>query len=83
MGLRSDEMIHATLAPEQIDNAVERLQERRRQLHDWMTTEVTSREGAHEWKAEVLKGRLQEVEWALELLGHTPGAPATGQTRSS
>jgi len=44
--------------------------------------EETSREGAHEWKAEVLKGRLQEVEWALSLLGH-PGAPQTAEARHS
>ena len=75
-------MIHATIAPEKIDQAVESLQERRKQLLDWLQIEETSREGAHEWKAEVLKGRLQEVEWALSLLGH-PGAPQTAEGRHS
>ena len=75
-------MIHATIAPEKIDQAVESLQERRKQLLDWVQLEGTSREGAHEWKAEVLKGRLQEVEWALSLLGH-PGAPQTAESRHS
>jgi hypothetical protein len=75
-------MIHATIAPEKIDEAVEKLQERRKQLLDWTQVEGTSREGAHEWKAEVLKGRLQEVEWALSLLGH-PGAAQTAEGRSS
>jgi len=75
-------MIHATIPAEQIDQAVERLSERRKQLLDWLRLEETSREGAHEWKAEVLKGRLQEVEWALSLLGH-PGAPQTAEARHS
>ena len=75
-------MIHATISAEKIDEAVESLQERRKQLLDWVQLEGTSREGAHEWKAEVLKGRLQEVEWALSLLGH-PGAPQTAETRHS
>ncbi len=75
-------MIHATIPAEQIDQAVEKLSERRKQLLDWLQLEETSREGAHEWKAEVLKGRLQEVEWALSLLGH-PGAPQTAEARHS
>lgn len=65
-----------------VDRAAEKLQERRKQLLDWMQLEQTSREGAHEWKAEVIKGRLQEVEWALELIGH-PGAPQTAEGRHS
>jgi hypothetical protein len=75
-------MIHATIPVEQLDRAVEKLAERRKQLLDWLQLEETSREGAHEWKAEVLKGRLQEVEWALTLLGH-PGAPQTAEARHS
>jgi hypothetical protein len=75
-------MIHATISAEKIDEAVEKLQERRKQLLDWAQLEGTSREGAHEWKAEVLKGRLQEVEWALSLLGH-PGVPQTAESRHS
>ena len=75
-------MIHATIPVEQLDRAVEKLAERRKQLLDWRQLEETSREGAHEWKAEVLKGRLQEVEWALTLLGH-PGAPQTAEARHS
>ena len=75
-------MIHATIPAEQIDQAVEKLSERRKQLLDWLQLEETSCEGAHEWKAEVLKGRLQEVEWALSLLGH-PGAPQTAEARHS
>ncbi len=53
---------------ERATDAVTRLHDRRRQLLDWIQVEETSREGAHEWKAEVLKGRLQEVEYALGML---------------
>ena len=52
--------------PTDVQQALHKLHERRRQLHDWVQIEETSREGAHEWKAEVLRGRLQEIEWALE-----------------
>ncbi|TAK22680.1 MAG: hypothetical protein EPO26_10455 [Chloroflexota bacterium] len=53
---------------DRVAEAIHRLHERRRQLLDWVQTEETSREGAHEWKAAVLRGRLQEIEYALELL---------------
>lgn len=43
------------------------LHNRHHQLTEWLRVEETSREGAHEWKAEVLRGRLEEIEWALEL----------------
>ena len=75
-------MIHATIPAEQVDTAVGKLSERRKQLLDWLQLEETSRDGAHGWKSEVLRGRLQEVEWALSLLGH-PGAPQTAETRHS
>ena len=61
-------MVHSRTAQDKVTDALHRLQERRRQLNDWIQVEETSREGAHEWKAEVLKGRLQEVEWAIGLL---------------
>jgi len=53
---------------ERATDAFARLHDRRRQLLDWIQVEETSRESAHEWKAEVLKGRLQEVEYALGML---------------
>lgn len=57
-----------TMTETRVDEALPKLRDRRRQLNDWLHLEETSREGAHEWKAEVLRGRLQEVEWAIELL---------------
>ena len=41
---------------------------RHRQLTEWLSIEETSREGAHNWKADVLRGRLEEVDWAIELV---------------
>lgn len=61
-------MIETVIRSEVAVDALEHLMERRRKLLDWVQMEDTSREGAHEWKAEVLKGRLQEVEWAIEML---------------
>jgi hypothetical protein len=51
-----------------LEDLAHRLHERRRQLNEWLRVEETSREGAHDWKAEVLRGRLQETDWALELI---------------
>ena len=51
-----------------VEDTAHELHTRRRQLHDWLQIEETSREGAHEWKAEVLRGRLQEIEWAIGLV---------------
>jgi hypothetical protein len=61
-------MIEAKVPADRAAHAVHELHERRRHLRDWLQTEETSREGAHERKSEVLRGRLQEIEWALELL---------------
>ena len=43
------------------------LHNRHHQLTEWLRDEETSREGAHDWKAEVLRGRLEEIAWAIEL----------------
>jgi hypothetical protein len=51
-----------------LEELAHRLHERRRQLNEWLRVEETSREGAHDWKAEVLRGRLQETDWALQLI---------------
>lgn len=61
-------MTGITGAPVDLEKVLHKIHERRHQLHDWVQIEETSREGAHDWKAEVLRGRLQEVEWVLELL---------------
>lgn len=60
-------MIEST-NPAALEQVLHKLHERRRQLHDWLQIEETSREGAHEWKAEVLRGRLQEIEYAIGLI---------------
>jgi hypothetical protein len=49
------------------EEKVKELHNRHVQLTEWLRDEETSREGAHDWKAEVLRGRLEEIEWALEL----------------
>jgi hypothetical protein len=49
------------------EDKIKELHNRHTQLTEWLRDEETSREGAHEWKAEVLRGRLEEIEWALEL----------------
>lgn len=49
------------------EEKIKELHNRHTQLTEWLRDEETSREGAHEWKAEVLRGRLEEIEWALEL----------------
>jgi hypothetical protein len=51
-----------------LEELAHRLHERRRQLSEWLRVEETSREGAHDWKAEVLRGRLQETDWTLQLI---------------
>jgi hypothetical protein len=50
-----------------LDDKIKELHHRHTQLTEWLRDEETSREGAHDWKAEVLRGRLEEIEWALEL----------------
>ena len=50
-----------------LEDKIKELHNRHTQLTEWLRDEETSREGAHEWKAEVLRGRLEEIEWALEL----------------
>ena len=49
------------------EEKLKELHNRHHQLTEWLRDEETSREGAHDWKAEVLRGRLEEIEWALEL----------------
>jgi len=49
------------------EEKIHELHARHHQLTEWLRDEETSREGAHDWKAEVLRGRLEEIEWALEL----------------
>ena len=49
------------------EEKIKELHNRHTQLTEWLRVEETSREGAHDWKAEVLRGRLEEIEWALEL----------------
>ena len=61
-------MLDTSVRATSLEDLAHKLHERRRQLNDWLHIEETSREGAHEWKAEVLRGRLQEVNWALELI---------------
>lgn len=61
-------MLETSTRATSLEDLAHKLHERRRQLTDWLRVEETSREGAHEWKAEVLRGRLQEVTWALELI---------------
>lgn len=50
-----------------LEDKIKELHNRHTQLTEWLRDEETSREGAHDWKAEVLRGRLEEIEWALEL----------------
>ena len=61
-------MADAVTRVRDLEDLAHRLHERRRQLSEWLRVEETSREGAHEWKAEVLRGRLQETDWALSLI---------------
>jgi hypothetical protein len=61
-------MVDAVGRVRNLEELAHRLHERRRQLSEWLHVEETSREGAHEWKAEVLRGRLQEIDWALALI---------------
>ena len=61
-------MVDTVTRVKNLEELAHRLHGRRRQLNDWLRIEETSREGAHEWKAEVLRGRLQETDWALELI---------------
>ncbi|MBI2941606.1 MAG: hypothetical protein HYY04_14320 [Chloroflexi bacterium] len=50
------------------EHALRELEHRRTQLRDWLQFEETSREGAANRRADVLRGRLEEVEWAISLL---------------
>ena len=65
-------MVDEPKAAKSLEEKLHELHNRRRQLVEWVRIEETSREGAHNWKAEVLRGRLEEIEWAIELLeeGH-------------
>jgi hypothetical protein len=54
--------------PARIEEILHKLHTRHRQLNDFLQTEETSREGAHDWKAEIVRGRLQEIDWAIELV---------------
>jgi hypothetical protein len=50
------------------EQVLHELHQRHRQLNEFLQTEETSREGAHDWKAEILRGRMQEIDWAIELV---------------
>ncbi|HUE76206.1 MAG TPA: hypothetical protein VMP10_05195 [Chloroflexota bacterium] len=64
----TDQRGQDTTDTQRLDETLAQLQHRRHQLRDWLQIEETSREGAHERKAEVLRGRLEEIEWAISLL---------------
>jgi hypothetical protein len=55
-------------AGQTLADKIHELHTRRHQLTEWLRVEETSREGAHEWKADVVRGRLEEIEWVIGLL---------------
>ena len=61
-------MVDTVSRVQNLEALAHRLHERRRQLNEWLRVEETSREGSHDWKAEGLRGRLQETDWALQLI---------------
>jgi hypothetical protein len=44
---------------------IHQLDQRRQQIAQWLIGTEENRGGAHDWQAEILRGRLQEMDYAL------------------